>query len=226
MNPKHRLGLCPNAKFHNFQPKLVLKILPLKKNKGIPLKKTREVFTREEDILLMQSWLNVSKDPIVGVDQKVEGFWLRITDNYNQYRGQLREKLQGQLKCRWHRINGLVQKFIGCYKQAVNGKKSGQSEKYILANAHAFFLQDEGIAFNLEYAWRLLKDEPKWMGALTENSSKRTKNSASGAHSSSYKYNSSSPMERPMGQQAEKSKSKAKEKANAFESHSNVVQDT
>ncbi|XP_058726702.1 uncharacterized protein LOC131598084 [Vicia villosa] len=189
-------------------------------------RKTREVFTREENILLMQSWLNVSKDPIVGVDQKAEGFWLRITDNYNQYCGQLREKLQGQLKYRWHRINGLVQKFVGCYKQAVHGKKSGQSEKDILANAHAFFLQDEGIAFNLEYAWRLLKDEPKWMRASTENSSKRTKNSVSGAHSSSYEYNSSSPMERPMGQQVEKRKSKAKEKANASESPSNVVQDT
>lgn len=45
----------------------------------------------------MQSWLNVSKDPIVGGYQKVDSFWLRVTDNYNQYRGHSREKLQGQL---------------------------------------------------------------------------------------------------------------------------------
>ncbi|CAI8597959.1 unnamed protein product [Vicia faba] len=70
------------------------------------------------------------------------------------------------------------------------------------------------------------------MGASTKNSSKRTKNSAIGAHSSSsnlatpssYEFNSSSPMERLMGQQAAKRKSKAKE--NASESPSNVVQET
>ncbi|XP_058751368.1 glutathione S-transferase T2-like [Vicia villosa] len=175
-----------------------------------------------------------TQDPIVGVDKKVDSFWLRIPDNYNQYCGQSREKLQGQLKSRWHRINGCVQKFVGCYKQAVHGKKSGASEKDILINAHAFYEQDEGAPFNLEYAWRLLKDEPKWMGAFTENSSKRTKNSASGSYTaslnsetpSSYELNSSSPMERPMGQKAAKRKGKAKENANATEPPSSVISDT
>lgn len=70
-----------------------------------------------------------------------------------------------------------------------------------------FFAQDEGASFNLEYACRLLKDEAKWMRASIENSSKRTKNYASGVYSSSlnsetpssYEFNSSSLMERPMG---------------------------
>ncbi|XP_058771944.1 glutathione S-transferase T3-like [Vicia villosa] len=164
--------------------------------RSVKKKKPREVFTREEDTLLMQSWLNVSKDPIVGVDQKVDSFW--------------------------------------CYKQAVYGKKSGASEKDILINAHAFYEQDEGAPFNLEYAWRLLNDEPKWMGESTENSSKRTKNSVSGSYTaslnsetpSSYELNSSSLMERPMGQKAAKRKGKAKENANAIEPPSSVISDT
>ncbi|CAI8608923.1 unnamed protein product [Vicia faba] len=89
--------------------------------------------------------------------------------------------------------------------------------------AHAFFAQDEGTTFNLEYVWRLLKDEPKWMGESIGNSSKITKSSASGASSdnpntpSSYEFNSSSPMERPMGQKAAKRKGKAKEIPNAMQ---------
>ncbi|XP_058766604.1 glutathione S-transferase T3-like [Vicia villosa] len=157
------------------------------------------------------------RDPIVGVDQKAESFWVRVAANYNQYRGESREKLKGQLKCRWHRINGLVQKFVGCYKQVVNGKKSGTSENDVMVAANAFFAQDQGTTFNLEYAWRLLKDEPKWMGESIESSSKITKTYASEASSenpntpSSYEFNSSSPMERPMGQKAAKRKGKAKE---------------
>jgi len=34
------------------------------------------------------------------------------------------------------------------------------------------FAQDKGSPFNLEYVWGLLKDVPKWMGALSETSSK------------------------------------------------------
>jgi hypothetical protein len=63
-------------------------------------KKTRELFTREEDILLIKSWLSISKDSVVGVDQKADSFWLRITSNYNEYREKLREKAIGQLKAR------------------------------------------------------------------------------------------------------------------------------
>jgi hypothetical protein len=33
-------------------------------------KKSRAGFSTEEDILLVQTWLNVSKDSIVGTDQK------------------------------------------------------------------------------------------------------------------------------------------------------------
>ncbi|KAI5443659.1 hypothetical protein KIW84_012346 [Lathyrus oleraceus] len=200
-----------------------------KEERVVVKKRSREQFTREEDILLIQSWLNVSKDPIVGVDQKAESFWLRIAASYNQYRGQLREKLRGQLKCRWHRINGMVQKFVGCYKIALKGKKSGTSETNVMANAHAIFAQDQGTTFNLEYAWRLLKDEAKWriVEESIGSSAKITKTYASGASSenpdttSSYEFNSSSPMERPMGQKAAKRKGKASEIPNATQDAKN-----
>ncbi|XP_058772584.1 uncharacterized protein LOC131646597 [Vicia villosa] len=90
-----------------------------------------------------------------------------------------------------------------------------------MATAHAFFAQDQGTTFNLKYAWRLLKDEPKWMGESIGSSSKITKTFASGPSSenpdtpSSYEFNSSSPMERPMGQKAAKRKGKANEIPNA-----------
>jgi hypothetical protein len=38
--------------------------------------KTR--FQLKEDESIIQSWVNISKDPIVGVDQKGESFWKKI----------------------------------------------------------------------------------------------------------------------------------------------------
>jgi len=39
---------------------------------------SKQRFIMDANKLLISAWLNVSKDPIVGVDQKGDGFWLRI----------------------------------------------------------------------------------------------------------------------------------------------------
>ena len=46
--------------------------------------KTR--FQKNEDEVLIQPWLNISKDSIVVIDQKGDSFWKRITEAYNNHR--------------------------------------------------------------------------------------------------------------------------------------------
>ncbi|CAK8543381.1 unnamed protein product [Lathyrus sativus] len=38
---------------------------------------SKQRFQQKEDEILIQSWLNVSKDSIVGVDKKGDSFWKR-----------------------------------------------------------------------------------------------------------------------------------------------------
>ena len=54
-------------------------------------RKPEFVFAIEKDTHLISSWLNISTDPIVGVGQTKEAFWLRVTKNYNKFWGELRE---------------------------------------------------------------------------------------------------------------------------------------
>uniref|UniRef100_A0A0R0FPB0 No apical meristem-associated C-terminal domain-containing protein n=1 Tax=Glycine max TaxID=3847 RepID=A0A0R0FPB0_SOYBN len=54
-----------------------------------------------------------------------------------------------------------------------------------MLNAYVIWKEDKGTNFGLEHAWRLLKDQPKWLEQFTENCSKRTKISTFGAYSSS-----------------------------------------
>jgi hypothetical protein len=189
-------------------------------------KKSRAGFSTEEDILLVQTWLNVSKDSNVGTDQKGYCFWSRIKDRYNNYHDQLLKKETGQLKARYHRLNGRIQKFVGCYKAAVSQNKSGRSESYIMIEAHKIYEQDEKRKFLEEHAWRLLKDEPKWKVDVIENCSKRTKVSNSGGYTTSSNpgtpidcsdYDQATPASRPMGQKMAKRKSKGKSVATPFD---------
>jgi hypothetical protein len=105
------------------------------KNHVLLRKKIRVPFSPQEETLLVQSWLNISKDALVGTDQKVEGFWLRIKDNYNAHCDKFPKREAVQLKSKWHRLNVVIQKFAGCYKQANRQKKSGASEKDVMVDA-------------------------------------------------------------------------------------------
>ena len=45
--------------------------------------KERRKWSPKEDIILIGAWLNTSKDPIVGNEQKAGAFWKRIVEFYN-----------------------------------------------------------------------------------------------------------------------------------------------
>ena len=173
-------------------------------------------FQPNEDKLLIQSWFNISKDSIVGVDKKGDHFWKRISEAYNKHCDKnCPERNFMALKGRWHKtINSSINKFVGCYKQAVGLKKSGSSESDIILAAHDIFHHDMHRKFTFEVVWRLMKDEPKWSASSLEPSSKRTKNSTSGAYSPSSNpptpTSECNPPKRPIGQKAAKRKEKEK----------------
>ncbi|KAK2434803.1 glutathione S-transferase T3 [Trifolium repens] len=182
-------------------------------------KKQRVRFLEEEDKLLIQTWLNISKDSVVGDDQKADSFWGRIKDRYNNYRESLIAREWSTLKSRWHLLNKHCQWFCGSYKLVVANKKSGQSERDVMDEACKLFVQVRHQRFTMEHAWRLLKDEPKWKGEEMNNSSKRSKTSSTGTYSSisnpknpidCSEYNSATQTDRPLGQKAAKRKVKGK----------------
>ena len=82
-------------------------------------------------------------------------------------------------------MNGDVQKFYGCYVQAVWMKKSESSEDDVINDALAIFIRDQGEAFKYEYACREARNQAKWLAVYGEGSSKRTKKSALRAYTSS-----------------------------------------
>jgi len=79
-----------------------------------------------EDELLIQSWLNISKDPIVGIDQRGDSFYKRFGEAYKNYRDKnFPERKPTTLKGHWHKnINTSVNKFVGFYKYVATLKKA------------------------------------------------------------------------------------------------------
>ncbi|XP_024006271.1 glutathione S-transferase T3-like [Eutrema salsugineum] len=109
------------------------------------ISKVRKQWTPKEDLVLISAWLNTSKDPIVGNEQRAGAFWQRI-----------------ECKQRWGRLNDQVCKFVGAYEAAQKQRTSGQNENDVMKAAHEIFFNDYLIKFTLEHAWRELRHDQKW----------------------------------------------------------------
>ena len=138
-------------------------------------RRERRTWSPADDLVLISAWLNTSKDPLVGNEQRSCAFWSRITA-YNAAsskvaRGEEREATH--CKHRQHKINDLVSKFSGSYEAATREKTSGQNEVDVLNNAHAIFNNNYKNKFTLEHTWRELHHDQKWCGK--ESSNKRRK---------------------------------------------------
>uniref|UniRef100_A0A0D3CBW9 No apical meristem-associated C-terminal domain-containing protein n=1 Tax=Brassica oleracea var. oleracea TaxID=109376 RepID=A0A0D3CBW9_BRAOL len=87
-----------------------------------------------EDLVLISSWLNTSKDPVVGNEQMAGTFWKRIASYYNA-----------------------SPKVVGFAKREPNHYD-------VLKAAHEIFFNDYTVKFTLEHAWRELMNDQKWCG--------------------------------------------------------------
>ncbi|OAP10183.1 hypothetical protein AXX17_AT2G18280 [Arabidopsis thaliana] len=112
----------------------------------------RKKWAAKEDIVLISAWLNTSKDPVVGNEQKAPAFWKRIA-SYVAASPDLDgvpKRASAQCKQRWAKMNELAMKFVGCYATATNQKASGQTENDVMLFANELFKNDmkkkKGIA--------------------------------------------------------------------------------
>ncbi|XP_013608386.1 PREDICTED: glutathione S-transferase T3-like [Brassica oleracea var. oleracea] len=135
-------------------------------------RKERRAWTPPDDILLISSWLNTSKDPVVGNEQKSGAFWKRIAAYFAASQKVAGSEVREHAHCknRWHKINDQVGKFCGAYEAATREKSSGQNENDVLKLAHEIFFNNHQKKFTLEHAWKELRNDQKWCKLSTSKS--------------------------------------------------------
>ncbi|XP_024014348.1 uncharacterized protein LOC112088307 [Eutrema salsugineum] len=97
-------------------------------------RKERRKWSPVEDVVLISTWLNTFKDPVISNEHKAGSFWKRIKAYFN-HSPQLVNEQDGesvQLKQRWQQINDHVCKFVGCYETAMKEQTSGQNENDVM----------------------------------------------------------------------------------------------
>ncbi|XP_059461934.1 glutathione S-transferase T3-like [Corylus avellana] len=119
-------------------------------------------FSIEEDIQLIESWINSSMDPVHGNEQSKKTYWNRICENYDANRSFDVSRSEISLVNHWGAIQKGINKFIGCLVQVESLNQSGLTQQDKIARAKEFHLKLHKTPFAFEHCWDKLKKCPKW----------------------------------------------------------------
>ena len=188
--------------------------------RNVDVVEKRQAWTPEDDRMLVKAWITISSDSVVGNDQNLKAFWRRIANYFNKHRKSGPERTRTSVKQHWYWLLPQVNEFNQLYNRLLGEHRSGWSDDQIKQHARELYYQSRGKHFTHEHVWVMVKDDPKWQPVIPiSRSTKRTKNTESGAYTSSSNANTSEDVEvdevevRPIGQKAAKDKAKRKGKA-------------
>ncbi|KAG0531891.1 hypothetical protein BDA96_04G061300 [Sorghum bicolor] len=127
-------------------------------------KRRSKNFTIKEDEMLVSSWLNVSLDPVRGVNQSKDTYWKRIHNYFHSKKEFESDCTQSSLMSRWSSILHDCNIFAGCVSKVEGRNQSGASVDDKQANALTMYKNEDPFNRTFQYihCWKILKDQSKW----------------------------------------------------------------
>ncbi|XP_073304615.1 glutathione S-transferase T3-like [Primulina huaijiensis] len=169
----------------------------------------RSTWKKVEDEVLARSFVTITDDPIIGNDQKAEAFWRCVASYYNDNRpAGTPNRSASVIRSHWHNtIQKKLYRFNANYNSIYSAYHSGHNDENILRLVYEKYREENnGITFNLEHVWRIVKDRPMFTPQPVDHlvCTKKARTSESGASNMNKEEN------RPMGQKAAKKNGKGK----------------
>ncbi|CAD6219011.1 unnamed protein product [Miscanthus lutarioriparius] len=136
-----------------------------------PAKKTNvarrgSAFTKEEDLVVCSAFLNVSKDPVTGVNQTSGGYYKRFHDFFNEHKPEGSNRSQIAIQHRWGVIQKAMNKFCGLKDKVDRQNESGKNEQDRIDDAVKMYERAE--PFTIMHCWKKLNKEAKWCNKFLE----------------------------------------------------------
>ncbi|KAI4989061.1 hypothetical protein ZWY2020_036378 [Hordeum vulgare] len=129
-------------------------------------------YTTNDDKLLCNTWLQVSRDPSVGGDQSRDAYWGRMKEHFDAQNVSGMDRSERSLRPRWSTINSDCQKWAAAQKAVDKLNPSGTNEDDRYNIAQNLFKEEtrttkkdkikKGKIFTLPHCYEVLKDDEKW----------------------------------------------------------------
>ena len=91
-------------------------------------------YNQDEDILLCRVYIEISEDPIIGINQTSDRLWSRIEEAFNRERLEHWEiRTKRSIQARLDTIQKAARRLHACIKQIENMHQSGASNEDIVS---------------------------------------------------------------------------------------------
>ncbi|XP_075524570.1 glutathione S-transferase T2-like [Primulina tabacum] len=128
----------------------------------------------EEDMIICHVYLDITQNPIIGINQSKDQFWTRVEEAYNITKpNSLQVRNKRSLQCRMKVVLRHIGRLRGCIRQIETLKPSGASEEDIFNRAKDLFMQDSNYSkgFKFDHVWPIMKDIEKFSSDINPSSS-------------------------------------------------------
>ncbi|XBJ14400.1 hypothetical protein VPH35_006446 [Triticum aestivum] len=129
-------------------------------------------YTTNDDKLLCNTWLQVSRDPSIGGDQSRDAYWGRMKEHFDAYNMSGIDRSERSLWSRWSTINSDCQKWGPHKRQLTRLTQVAQNKDDRYNIAQNLFEEEtrttkkgkikKGRIFTLPHCYEVLKDDEKW----------------------------------------------------------------
>ncbi|PLW12822.1 hypothetical protein PCANC_16864 [Puccinia coronata f. sp. avenae] len=132
-----------------------------KKTNNEPKATRQQNYTEAKDLLLCDMWLNITQDPVIGINQTGNGFWNCVTKKYLKKMPHPNQTAVG-LKNQWAALQATINKFSACVRQVTLANQSGTTNEDRLTSAMQMYAETQKKAFTHLNCYNVLVVAPKW----------------------------------------------------------------
>ncbi|XBJ21058.1 hypothetical protein VPH35_011778 [Triticum aestivum] len=129
-------------------------------------------YSTNDDKLLCNTYLQVSRDPSIGGDQSRDAYWGRMKEYFDAHNMSGIDRSERSLRSRWSTINSDCQKWAAAQKSVDKINPSGTNEDDRFNIAQNLFKEEtrktkkgkikKGRFFTLSHCYEVLKNDEKW----------------------------------------------------------------
>ncbi|XP_073273323.1 uncharacterized protein [Primulina huaijiensis] len=132
-------------------------------------------YSYQEDIRLCHVYLDISQDPIIGINQSRNQFWSRVEQSYNNSRAPDMTEVRNKrsMQSRMGLILAAIIKLKSCIQQVEQLHPSGASDMYIIIRAKELMKQGSNFkkGFKFDHVWSIMKYMEKFTASSNHSRS-------------------------------------------------------
>lgn len=185
----------------------------------LPKKSNYMPWSTEDNKILLTAYFHYSTDSEVGINQKSDTFWGKITEFLNEKSKNGMERTPGKCQSHFRDLNKKISSFVGCYSYATRQVSSGWSDEDYVERGMEVYLEREGQPFKFLEEWKLVRHFPKYTSGAKESESSGSKRKSG---SDDVEFTSPS-LVRPEGRDTTKKKARASSSKSSFRRSKTII---